>query len=173
MVQNEKMSVPANPARSWKRLDDVDLLRGLAIFFVLMNHVNVRLQIAKVPYTRGDSRPTGFLACLEWPVRRSDILRRLRVSHYVDHFAPLGRAFPRRPARFLPAAVCPHRAAAPAAARGPERPRFRATQRLRGAGEPGRAWPRARRRAHFSRESSGIPARISSGQLGHSLVPFD
>ena len=33
------------------RLDGVDLLRGLAIFFVLMNHVNIRLLIAKVPYT--------------------------------------------------------------------------------------------------------------------------
>jgi hypothetical protein len=27
------------------------LLRGLAIFFVLMNHVNMRLLIAKIPYT--------------------------------------------------------------------------------------------------------------------------
>ena len=33
----------------WKRLDGVDLLRGLAIFFVLMNHVNMRLVIAKIP----------------------------------------------------------------------------------------------------------------------------
>jgi peptidoglycan/LPS O-acetylase OafA/YrhL len=40
-----------NPATGWKRLDGVDLLRGLAIFFVLMNHVNIRLLIAKVPYT--------------------------------------------------------------------------------------------------------------------------
>jgi len=38
-------------APGWKRLDGVDLLRGLAIFFVLMNHVNIRLLIAKVPYT--------------------------------------------------------------------------------------------------------------------------
>ena len=35
------------------RLDGVDLLRGLAIFFVLMNHVNMRLLIAKIPYTHG------------------------------------------------------------------------------------------------------------------------
>jgi peptidoglycan/LPS O-acetylase OafA/YrhL len=35
-----------------KRLDGVDLLRGLAIFFVLMNHVNIRLLIAKVPYLK-------------------------------------------------------------------------------------------------------------------------
>jgi len=41
------------PARSWTRLDGVDLLRGLAIFFVLMNHVNMRLIGAEVPYTHG------------------------------------------------------------------------------------------------------------------------
>jgi peptidoglycan/LPS O-acetylase OafA/YrhL len=35
------------------RLDGVDLLRGLAIFFVLMNHVNMRLVLAKVAYTQG------------------------------------------------------------------------------------------------------------------------
>ena len=39
--------------RSWTRLDGVDLLRGLAIFFVLMNHVDVRLRLAHVPYTAG------------------------------------------------------------------------------------------------------------------------
>jgi len=27
--------------RSWTRIDGVDILRGLAIFFVLMNHVNM------------------------------------------------------------------------------------------------------------------------------------
>ena len=37
-------------AREWTRLDGVDLLRALAIFFVLMNHVNIRLLIARVPY---------------------------------------------------------------------------------------------------------------------------
>jgi peptidoglycan/LPS O-acetylase OafA/YrhL len=35
------------------RFDGVDLLRGFAIFFVLMNHVNMRLLIAKIPYTQG------------------------------------------------------------------------------------------------------------------------
>ena len=35
------------------RIDGIDLLRGLAIFFVLMNHVNMRLVLAKVPYTAG------------------------------------------------------------------------------------------------------------------------
>jgi len=42
-----------NAGRSWARLDGVDLLRGLAIVFVLMNHVNMRLLEAKVPYTAG------------------------------------------------------------------------------------------------------------------------
>jgi peptidoglycan/LPS O-acetylase OafA/YrhL len=37
----------------WMRLDGVDILRGLAILFVLMNHVNIRLLLAKVPYTDG------------------------------------------------------------------------------------------------------------------------
>ena len=37
--------------RPSERIDGVDLLRGLAIFFVLMNHVNMRLLIADVPYT--------------------------------------------------------------------------------------------------------------------------
>src|SRR5258708_5393539 len=46
-------ALSANPARSWTRLDGVDLLRALAIFFVLMNHVNIRLLSAKVPYLRG------------------------------------------------------------------------------------------------------------------------
>jgi peptidoglycan/LPS O-acetylase OafA/YrhL len=39
-----------NQVGSWKRIDGIDLLRGLAIFFVLMNHVNMRLLFAKVPY---------------------------------------------------------------------------------------------------------------------------
>lgn len=43
----------SNSARSWGRIDGVDMLRGLGIFFVLMNHVNMRLVIAHVPYTRG------------------------------------------------------------------------------------------------------------------------
>ena len=34
-----------------KRLDGIDLLRGLAIFFVLMNHINIRLLGAGVAYT--------------------------------------------------------------------------------------------------------------------------
>jgi peptidoglycan/LPS O-acetylase OafA/YrhL len=47
-----------------KRLEGVDLLRGLAIFFVLMNHVNIRLRIAKVPYTHGI--PDQLVRLLVW-----------------------------------------------------------------------------------------------------------
>jgi peptidoglycan/LPS O-acetylase OafA/YrhL len=42
----------------------VDLLRGLAIFFVLMNHVNMRLRMAKVPYTHG--LPEHLVNSLVW-----------------------------------------------------------------------------------------------------------
>jgi len=41
------------PARGAHRIDGVDLLRTLAILFVLMNHVNVRLSISKVPFKQG------------------------------------------------------------------------------------------------------------------------
>ena len=36
--------------QSWNRVDGIDVLRGLAILFVLLNHVNMRLVIAKIPY---------------------------------------------------------------------------------------------------------------------------
>jgi peptidoglycan/LPS O-acetylase OafA/YrhL len=42
-----------SPRPSSHRIDGIDLLRGLAIFFVLMNHVNMRLRIARIPYTQG------------------------------------------------------------------------------------------------------------------------
>jgi peptidoglycan/LPS O-acetylase OafA/YrhL len=40
------------------------MLRGLAIFFVLMNHVNIRLLIAKVPYTH--ALPDQLVSSLVW-----------------------------------------------------------------------------------------------------------
>jgi len=49
---------------TWKRLDGIDLLRGLAIFFVLMNHVNIRLLGAKVLYTK--FLPTQLVHLLVW-----------------------------------------------------------------------------------------------------------
>lgn len=60
MVRGELGAV----TRSWARLDGVDLLRGLAIFFVLMNHVNMRLLSAKVPYTHG--LPQQLVSSLVW-----------------------------------------------------------------------------------------------------------
>jgi peptidoglycan/LPS O-acetylase OafA/YrhL len=50
--------------RSWTRLNGVDLLRGMAIFFVLMNHVNIRLRLAHIPYT--DGIPKGVVQSLVW-----------------------------------------------------------------------------------------------------------
>ena len=46
-------SAPDAVGRSWNRIDGIDLLRGLSIVFVMMNHVNMRLLGAKVPYTKG------------------------------------------------------------------------------------------------------------------------
>src|SRR5271170_2216417 len=54
----------SKPAPVWTRLDGIDLLRALAIFFVLMNHVNMRLLGAKVPYTRG--LPAQLVYSLVW-----------------------------------------------------------------------------------------------------------
>jgi peptidoglycan/LPS O-acetylase OafA/YrhL len=51
-------------SRSWQRVDGIDLIRGLAIFFVLMNHVNIRLLLAKVPYTLGI--PKQLVSSLVW-----------------------------------------------------------------------------------------------------------
>src|ERR1700742_2489028 len=52
------------PAGNWSRVDGIDLLRGLAIFFVLMNHVNMQLLFAHVPYTRG--LPKQLVSSLVW-----------------------------------------------------------------------------------------------------------
>ena len=52
------------PGRSWSRVDGIDLLRGLAIFFVLMNHVNMQLLFAHVPYTQ--RLPKQLVSSLVW-----------------------------------------------------------------------------------------------------------
>lgn len=54
----------ARPERSWSRIDGVDCLRTLAIFTVLMNHVNMRLFFAHVPYLRGI--PAQVVSSLVW-----------------------------------------------------------------------------------------------------------
>ena len=50
--------------RRWLRLDGVDLLRGLAILLVLLNHVNMRLVIGHIPY--GAALPPFLLSMLVW-----------------------------------------------------------------------------------------------------------
>jgi len=50
--------------RNWRRIEGVDMIRGLAIFFVLMNHVNIRLLLANVPYTQGI--PKQIVSSLVW-----------------------------------------------------------------------------------------------------------
>jgi peptidoglycan/LPS O-acetylase OafA/YrhL len=55
---------PPNAGHSWNRLEGVDLLRGAAIFFVLMNHVNMRLLLGHVLY--GQNLPPQVLSTLVW-----------------------------------------------------------------------------------------------------------
>ena len=54
----------AAASKSWKRLDGVDLIRGLAILFVLLNHVNMQMIFAHVPYTMG--LPAQLVSSLVW-----------------------------------------------------------------------------------------------------------
>lgn len=63
-TENMDSRSSGNPTRSWTRLDGVDLLRALAIFFVLMNHVNIRLLLARVPYLKG--LPHQLVSSLVW-----------------------------------------------------------------------------------------------------------
>lgn len=53
-----------NQSDSPKRLDGIDLLRGLAIFFVLMNHINIRLLGADMPYR--EFLPAQLVHFLVW-----------------------------------------------------------------------------------------------------------
>jgi peptidoglycan/LPS O-acetylase OafA/YrhL len=50
--------------RTWTRIDGIDCLRALAIFYVLLNHVNMRLLFARVPYTAG--MPHQLVTSLVW-----------------------------------------------------------------------------------------------------------
>jgi peptidoglycan/LPS O-acetylase OafA/YrhL len=56
--------LPEAGSHGWMRLDGVDILRGLAILFVLMNHVNMRLILAAIPYTKG--LPAQLVSSLVW-----------------------------------------------------------------------------------------------------------
>jgi peptidoglycan/LPS O-acetylase OafA/YrhL len=55
---------PTTAIPGWNRLDGVDVLRGVAIFFVLMNHVNMRLFSIDLPYTSG--LPEQLVSSLVW-----------------------------------------------------------------------------------------------------------
>jgi peptidoglycan/LPS O-acetylase OafA/YrhL len=61
---SDLVNISKETAPKWTRLDGVDILRGLAIFFVLMNHVNMRLFLAKIPYTQG--LPRQLVSSLVW-----------------------------------------------------------------------------------------------------------
>ena len=50
--------------RDWARVDGIDGLRALAIFYVLLNHVNMRLLGAHIPYPAGV--PKQLAASLVW-----------------------------------------------------------------------------------------------------------
>ena len=60
MVENMQV----NRIRTWSRIDGIDGLRALAIFFVLMNHVNMRLLFARLPYLKG--LPPQLASSLVW-----------------------------------------------------------------------------------------------------------
>ncbi|HKV29203.1 MAG TPA: acyltransferase [Candidatus Acidoferrales bacterium] len=62
------IAIPAQRAHSWNRVDGIDLLRGIAILFVLLNHVNMRLVIAKIPY--GQALPHRLLNDFVWNGQR-------------------------------------------------------------------------------------------------------
>ena len=63
-MQSVALSESASRPLTWKRLDGIDLLRGLSIFFVMMNHINIRLLGADVPYTR--FLPAQLVHILVW-----------------------------------------------------------------------------------------------------------
>ncbi len=54
----------SSPQGDWRRIDGIDILRGLSIIFVLLNHVNMRLLSVKLPYTRG--LPDQLVYSLVW-----------------------------------------------------------------------------------------------------------
>ena len=64
MASNFRLAPSAVKASAGARIDGIDMLRGLAIWFVLMNHVNMRLFLAKVPYAR--AIPEQLATSLFW-----------------------------------------------------------------------------------------------------------
>ena len=164
------LATGVNPERSWTRLDGVDLLRGLAIFLVLMNHVNMRLRFAHVPYTKG--LPDQLVSSLVWNGQRgvqiffavsgflitSTALRRwgsLSAVSIVDFYRL-------RFARIAPLLLL--LLAVLSALHFAQLPNFVVSAKTGGLGT------RACRGAHLSCECFGGTARISSRKLGHPVV---
>jgi len=102
---------PESP-QHWSRLDGVDCLRALAIFYVLMNHVNMRLIFTKLHYL--DGVPKQLAASLVWQgqagvqiffavsgflitatsIRRWDGLAKMRIRQfYLLRFARIAPLF--------------------------------------------------------------------------------
>src|SRR6202795_3124920 len=61
---HQESSPTQNSRGNSNRLDGVDVLRGLAILFVVLNHVHMRLAIAGIPYAANISKP--LIAALVW-----------------------------------------------------------------------------------------------------------
>jgi peptidoglycan/LPS O-acetylase OafA/YrhL len=61
---HQESSPTQDSRRNSDRLDGVDVLRGLAILFVVLNHVHMRLAIAGIPYAANISKP--LIASLVW-----------------------------------------------------------------------------------------------------------
>lgn len=58
----------AEQSSSPSRIDGIDILRGFSIFFVLMNHVHMRLFLAKISYTT--ELPAQLASSLVWNGQR-------------------------------------------------------------------------------------------------------
>src|SRR6202166_107131 len=61
---HQASSPTQDPRRNSNRLDGVDVLRGLAILFVVLNHVHMRLAISGIPYAANIPKP--LIASLVW-----------------------------------------------------------------------------------------------------------
>jgi peptidoglycan/LPS O-acetylase OafA/YrhL len=61
-------ATPASPGSPSARIDGIDCLRALAIFYVLMNHVNMRLVLGHVPYLK--ALPAQLAWALVWQGQR-------------------------------------------------------------------------------------------------------